>query len=50
MLQEIQVRVGGLRNDPIGRGVDFFWINPLLMSVGCFFRIFVPHGIKMNLS
>ena len=39
MLQETQVRGGGgggeLRNDPIRWGVDFFWINPLLMSVGC---------------
>ena len=29
VLQEIQVRGGGLKNDPICQGgVDFFWNNP----------------------
>ena len=32
MLQETQVRGGGVKNNPIHRvGVDFFWNNPILL-------------------
>ena len=51
MLQETQVRGGeGVKKQPHPSGCGLFWINLLLMSVGCFLEYLYLMEEKMNLS